>query len=245
MKEILLKLSRFGSRAFSKSLDFIEIVGNKLPHPATLFFLLAVIVMVVSAIAYLLGVQASHPVDGSLITVNNLISADGFRWIYTNILNNFLQFPPLGYVLVVMIGIGVAEGSGLITVLIRSLVLASPPRLITTAILTAGIVSTLAIEAGYVVLIPLSAMIFHALGRHPIAGLAAAFCGVSGGFSATFFISSTDTILAGITESAAQMLIPEMIITPAVNFYFMFVSSFIVIAAVSYTHLTLPTKRIV
>lgn len=229
MKEILLKLRHFGSRAFSKSLDFIEIVGNKLPHPATLFFLLAVIVMVISAIAYLLGVQANHPVDGSLISVNNLISAEGFRWIYTNILNNFLQFPPLGYVLVVMIGIGVAEGSGLITVLIRSLVLASPPRLITTAILTAGIVSTLAIEAGYVVLIPLSAMIFHALGRHPIAGLAAAFCGVSGGFSATFFISSTDTILAGITESAAQMLIPEMIITPAVNFYFMFVSSFVVI----------------
>ncbi|HSV88803.1 MAG TPA: AbgT family transporter [Bacteroidales bacterium] len=230
MGNLLLSFRRGASRAFSKSLDFIEFVGNKLPHPATLFFLLAVIVMLVSWVAYLLGVQANHPVDGSLITVNNLVSADGFRWIYTNILDNFLRFPPLGYVLVVMVGIGVAEGSGLITVMIRALVLSSPPRLITTAVVTAGIVSTLAIEAGYVVLIPLSAMMFHALGRHPIAGLAAAFCGVSGGFSATFFISSTDTILAGISESAARMIFPEMLITPAVNFYFMFMSSFVVIA---------------
>jgi len=230
MRNFILVVRRGASRAFSKSLDFIEFVGNKLPHPATLFLLLAVLVMVVSWIASQFGVQANHPVDDRLITVNNLISGDGFRWIYTNILDNFLRFPPLGYVLVVMIGIGVAEGSGLMTVLIRSLVLSSPPRLVTTAILTAGIVSTLAIEAGYVVLIPLSAMIFHALGRHPMAGLAAAFCGVSGGFSATFFISSIDTILAGISESAAQMIIPELMLTPAVNFYFMFVSSFVVIA---------------
>ncbi|HSV76215.1 MAG TPA: AbgT family transporter [Bacteroidales bacterium] len=230
MRNLILAVRRGASRAFSKSLDFIEFVGNKLPHPATLFLLLAVLVMVVSWIASQFGVQANHPVDDRLITVNNLISGDGFRWIYTNILDNFLRFPPLGYVLVVMIGIGVAEGSGLMTVLIRSLVLSSPPRLVTTAILIAGIVSTLAIEAGYVVLIPLSAMIFHALGRHPMAGLAAAFCGVSGGFSATFFISSIDTILAGISESAAQMIIPELVLTPAVNFYFMFVSSFVVIA---------------
>jgi aminobenzoyl-glutamate transport protein len=230
MRNFLPAIRRGASRMFAKSLDFVEFVGNKLPHPATLFLLLAVLVMVVSWIAYQFGVQANHPVDGRLITVNNLISGDGFRWIYTNILTNFLEFPPLGFVLVVMVGIGVAEGSGLITVLIKALVLSSPPRLVTTAILTAGIVSTLAIEAGYVVLIPLSAMIFHALGRHPMAGLAAAFCGVSGGFAATFFISSTDTILTGITLSAAQMIIPEMILTPAVNFYFMFISSFVVIA---------------
>lgn len=223
-------VSKFASRTFSKSLNLIELVGNKLPHPATLFLLLALLVIVLSWVASLMNLQVYHPIDGRLVVVNNLLSSDGIRWIYTNILDNFLQFPPLGYVLVVMVGIGVAEGSGLITVLIRALVLSSPPRLVTMAILTAGIVSTLAIEAGYVVLIPLSAMIFHALGRHPIAGLAAAFCGVSGGFSATFFISSTDTILAGITESAAQMIIPELALTPALNFYFMFISSFLVIA---------------
>jgi aminobenzoyl-glutamate transport protein len=229
MKDFLKALKRFSSRAFAKSLDWIEIVGNKLPHPATLFFLLAVTVMVLSWVSALFSVNAQHPVDGTIITVNNLISGDGFRWIYTNIIANFLKFPPLGYVLVVMVGIGVAEGSGLFTVMIRSLVLSSPPKLVTGAIVTAGLISHLASEAGYVVLIPLGAMIFHALGRHPMAGLAAAFCGVSGGFGANFFIGSIDPILAGISESAARMIIPEMVVNPAVNYYFMFFSSFLVI----------------
>jgi aminobenzoyl-glutamate transport protein len=229
MKDFLKALKRFSSRAFAKSLDWIEIVGNKLPHPATLFFLLALAVMVLSWVSALFSVNAQHPVDGTLITVNNLISGDGFRWIYTNIIANFLKFPPLGYVLVVMVGIGVAEGSGLFTVMIRSLVLSSPPKLVTGAIVTAGLISHLASEAGYVVLIPLGAMIFHALGRHPMAGLAAAFCGVSGGFGANFFIGSIDPILAGISESAARMIIPEMVVNPAVNYYFMFFSSFLVI----------------
>lgn len=229
MQNFWIAVKRFSSKVFSKSLDYIEIVGNRLPHPATLFALLAVTVMVLSWITAQLSTQAIHPVDGSLITVNSLISADGFRWIYTNIINNFLRFPPLGYVLVVMVGIGVAEGSGLFTVMIRSLVLSSPPRLITGAIVTAGLISHLASEAGYVVLIPLGAMIFHALGRHPMAGLAAAFCGVSGGFGANFFIGSIDPILAGISESAAQMIMPEMTVNPAVNYYFMFMSGFLVV----------------
>ncbi len=215
---------------FARSLDYIEIVGNKLPHPATLFLLLAITVMVLSWVAFLLKAQAIHPVDGSAITVKNLISADGFRWIYTNILDNFLRFPPLGYVLVVMVGIGVAEGSGLFTVMIRALVLGSPPKLITGAIVTAGLISHLASEAGYVVLIPLGAMIFHALGRHPIAGLAAAFCGVSGGFGANFFIGSIDPILAGISETAARMIDPEIVVNPAVNYFFLIASCFVVIA---------------
>ncbi|MFO7978319.1 MAG: AbgT family transporter, partial [Bacteroidales bacterium] len=129
------------------------------------------------------------------------------------------------------VGIGVAEGSGLFTVMIRSLVLSSPPKLITGAIVLAGLVSHLASEAGYVVLIPLGAMIFHALGRHPMAGLAAAFCGVSGGFGANFFIGSIDPILAGISESAAQMIMPDMTVNPAVNYYFMFFSAFLVVIA--------------
>lgn len=229
MKNQINAVKGFSSRAFAKSLDYIEIIGNKLPHPATLFFLLALIVAIISWIASITSVNALHPVDGTVITVNNLLNADGIRWIYTNIINNFLKFPPLGYVLVVMVGIGVAEGSGLFTVMIRSLVLSSPPKLITGAIVLAGLVSHLASEAGYVVLIPLGAMIFHALGRHPMAGLAAAFCGVSGGFGANFFIGAIDPILAGISESAAQMIIPDMVVNPAVNYYFMFVSAFIVV----------------
>ncbi|MGM0613115.1 MAG: AbgT family transporter [Bacteroidota bacterium] len=214
---------------FAKVLDGIEIVGNRLPHPATIFALLALFVIIVSWLGYIFDVQATHPVNGEVIKAQSLISSDGFRWIYSNILDNFLKFPPLGYVLVVMIGIGVAEGSGLFTLMIRALVLKSPPRLITAAIVTAGIISHLASEAGYVVLIPLGALVFHALGRHPMAGLAAAFVGVSGGFGSNFFIGSIDPILAGISETAAQIIIPDISVNPAVNYYFMFLSSFLVI----------------
>ena len=214
---------------FARALDFIEIVGNKLPHPATIFGGLAVVVVLLSWLTYALGTSAVNPADGQTVTVNNLLSADGIRWMYTNILNNFLRFPPLGYVLVVMVGIGLAEGTGLFAVMIRALVLSAPSKFITGAVVLAGIVSGLAVEAGYVILIPLGAMIFHALGRHPMAGLAAAFCGVSGGFGANFFIGSIDPILAGISTSAAQIIDPEMVVNPAVNYYFMIASSFIVL----------------
>ncbi|MFA5512873.1 MAG: AbgT family transporter, partial [Candidatus Kapaibacterium sp.] len=217
-------------KLFMKSLDYIEIIGNKLPHPATLFALLALLVAVLSYFAELFGFIAVHPISGESITVNNLLSADGFRWIYTNITKNFVNFPPLGYVLVVMVGIGVAEGSGLFSVMIRALVLSAPPRMITAALVLAGIISHLASEAGYVILIPLGAMMFHALNRHPMAGLAAAFCGVSGGFGANFLIGSVDPILAGLSTSAAQILDASIVINPAVNFYFMFFSGIMVVA---------------
>jgi len=229
MGNLMKKFKNGLKKVFTKSLDYVEVIGNKLPHPATLFALLAVFVVLISWIASLLSLQAIHPVDGSVISVNSLVSGDGFRWIYENITQNFLRFPPLGYVLVVMVGIGVAEGSGLFTVMIRSLVISSPPKLITGSIVLAGLVSHLASEAGYVILIPLGAMIFHALGRHPMAGLAAAFVGVSGGFGANFFIGSIDPILAGISESAAQMINPEITVNPAVNYFFMAVSALLIV----------------
>ncbi|HSG28435.1 MAG TPA: AbgT family transporter, partial [Candidatus Krumholzibacterium sp.] len=128
------------------------------------------------------------------------------------------------------IGIGVSEGSGLISALLRHLVTSAPKRLITAAVIAAGILSHLASSAGYVILIPLGAMIFAAFKRHPIAGIAAAFCGVSGGFGANFLIGSIDPILAGLTESAAGLVDPAMRINPAVNFYFMVVSAFMLVA---------------
>ncbi|MBS0010008.1 MAG: AbgT family transporter [Bacteroidales bacterium] len=229
MKNILTVSKRLLSRGFSRSLDVVEIVGNRLPHPATIFALLALLVMILSWLASAFSYQAEHPVTGDLITANSLFSSDGIRWIYTNIIWNFVNFPPLGYVLVVMVGIGVAEGSGLFSVMIRSLVLGAPEKVITAAIVAAGIISHLASEAGYVILIPLGAMIFHALGRHPMAGLAAAFCGVSGGFGANFLVGSVDPILAGLSTSAAQILREDMVINPVVNYYFMFVSAFLII----------------
>lgn len=213
---------------FSSILDSIERVGNKLPHPATLFFIMAVIVAVISAIGAGLNLSAQHPATGETIEVRNLLSADGIRWIYTNVEHNFVKFPPLGLVLVIMIGIGVAEGAGLFTVLVKQLVLGAPKSLVTYAVIIAGIFSHLASEVGYVILIPLGAMIFHALGRHPMAGFAAAFCGVSAGFGSNFIIGSVDPILAGLSTSAAQIIDPDMYINPLVNYFFMVVSAFMV-----------------
>lgn len=216
-------------RWFLRFLDYVEIVGNKLPHPATLFALLALSVVIASWVASMFDLQAIHPVSKEAITINNLLSGDGLRWMYTNIEHNFVEFPPLGIVLAVMIGIGVAEGSGLFNTMIKALVLNAPKRLVTVAIVTAGILSHLASEAGYVILIPLGAMIFHALGRHPMAGLSAAFCGVSGGFGSNFLIGSVDPVLAGLSTSAAQILNKDMVISPVVNYYFMLASAFVVV----------------
>lgn len=213
---------------FARILDTIEVVGNKLPHPATIFLMMAALVALISWIASAFDLQAAHPATGELIKVRNLLSADGIRWIYTNVEHNFVKFPPLGLVLVIMVGIGVAEGSGLFTVLVRQLVLGAPKKLITAAIIVAGIFSHLASEVGYVILIPLGAMIFHALGRHPMAGFAAAFAGVSAGFGSNFLIGSVDPILAGLSTSAAQIIDPEMNINPMVNYFFMVVSGVMV-----------------
>lgn len=216
---------------FNRALDLIEIIGNKLPHPATLFAILALLVAIASYIGDIFNLSAIHPADNSTVRVKNLLSADGIRWIYTNIVYNFVNFPPLGYVLAVMVGIGVAEGSGLFNTMIRALVLKAPRKLITGAIVFAGVLSHIASEAGYVILIPLGATIFYALGRHPIAGLAAAFCGVSGGFGANFLIGSIDPVLAGLTQSAANIINPDIKINAAVNFYFMFVSAILIVIA--------------
>lgn len=214
---------------FNSVLDTIERVGNKLPHPATLFLMMAALVAVISAIGASFELSAVHPANGETIEAKSLLSADGLRWMYTNIEHNFIKFPPLGLVLVIMIGIGVAEGSGLFTVLVKQLVLGAPKKLVTYAVIIAGIFSHLASEVGYVILIPLGAMIFHALGRHPMAGFAAAFCGVSAGFGSNFIIGSVDPILAGLSTSAAQIIDPDMYINPLVNYFFMVVSAVMVV----------------
>ncbi len=208
-----------------RALDRIERIGNRLPHPATLFAIFAATVAVLSYIVHRAGITAVHPGTGKVIEAVNMLNPDGLRFIYSRTTDNFVHFPPLGIVLVAMIGIGVAEGSGLISALLRHLVTAAPRRLVTAAVVTAGILSHLASSVGYVVLIPLGAMIFMAFKRHPIAGIAAAFCGVSGGFGANFLIGSIDPILAGLTESAATLIVPGIHINPAVNFYFMVASA--------------------
>jgi aminobenzoyl-glutamate transport protein len=169
----------------SRFLTAIERLGNALPHPATLFAILAFGLILLSWLFSKLGVSAVNPTDGAPVIPINLISRDGLHWILEKTIENYTGFAPLGTVLVAMLGIGVAEKSGLIGTGLRLMVHAAPRRLLTFVIVFAGVMSNLASDIGYVLLVPMGAIIFMSVGRHPIAGLAAAFAGVSGGFSAT------------------------------------------------------------
>ncbi len=194
----------------ARLLDTIERVGNRLPDPGTMFMGLALAVVVASAVASSLGLSVVHPKDGSLLTPVNLLSAEGVRRMFTEAVKNFTGFAPLGTVIVAMLGIGVAEGSGLIAVAMRAFVFAVPRSLLTAAVVFAGVNANIAADAGLVVLPPIAAMLFAAAGRHPLAGVAAAFAGVAGGFSANLLPSSLDALLIGLTQEAvnASRLLP-------------------------------------
>lgn len=221
-------------------LDAVERAGNALPHPATLFVILSTVVVTLSALLHGLGVTVAHPLTGETVAVTNLISADGLRRLALNVVPNFIGFAPLGPVLVSLMGLSVAERSGLLGAVVRAIVGATPPRILTMVIVFCGAISHTVGDVGYVLLIPLGAALFHSMGRHPIAGLAAAFYGVSGGFAANILLSPTDVVLAGLTQEAARLLDPTAIVSPMANYYFLAASTvFITITG------TLVTERIV
>lgn len=209
------------SRVILRSLDRVERVGNRLPDPLSLFAILIGLTMVGSLVASLAGVSATHPGTGDTVRAVNLFGGAQLRRIFVEMPQTFAAFPPLGMVLVIMLGIGVAERSGLIAAGLRGFVASVPRSLLSGAIVFAGMMSSLAVDAGYVVLIPLGAVIFHSVGRHPIAGLAAAFAGVSGGFSANLLVTSLDPLLAGFTEPAARLLDPGYSVLPTANYFLM------------------------
>lgn len=213
---------------FNKFLNFTEKAGNALPHPGTLFGLFALSIIILSAVAASLGWEAIHPGTGEIIMPVNLMTEDGLNRILLEMVDNFTSFAPLGIVLVAMLGIGVAEGSGLIATIIRLLVLSAPNRLLTFILVFSGVISNTASDIGYVLLIPLAGIIFGAVHRHPIAGMAAGFSGVSGGFSANLLLGTIDPLLAGLSEEAAQIIDPNYLVNPTANYYFMFVSTFII-----------------
>jgi aminobenzoyl-glutamate transport protein len=215
----------------NRALGIVERVGNALPHPATLFAGFALLVIIVSWIASQFHLQVTHPGTGEVIEPVNLISVEGLHRILTEMVTNFTGFAPLGVVLVAMLGIGIAESSGLIGAGIRLLVLSSPKKMMTFVVVFAGILSNTASEVGYVLLVPLSAIIFMGVGRHPIAGMAAAFAGVSGGYSANLLLGTIDPLLAGLSQEAAQIIDNDYLVNPAANYYFMFVSTFFIAAA--------------
>jgi aminobenzoyl-glutamate transport protein len=227
-------------------LDIIELLGNKLPDPSALFLIGAVIVMIASAIASNAGwqVQPKAPqriVDeatgvaslvlvetGDPIEAKNLLTREGIFWCFNSMVDNFINFPPLGIVLVGMLGIGIAERTGLISVLLRMFMLITPAKLLTPAMVFLGIMSSLASDAGYVVLPPLAALLYLAAGRSPLAGIAAVFAGVAAGFNANLVVTGLDPLLAEFTSDAAQIVDSEYVVAPTCNWAFMVASTFVV-----------------
>lgn len=212
-------------------LGAVERVGNALPHPAALFGLFAVITLMFSALGALLGWSALHPATGEPIQVINLLGREGVHRILLDMVDNYTGFAPLGIVMTAMLGIGIAESSGLIKAAINLMLTRTPPKLVTFAVVFTGIISNAASDLGYILIIPLAGVIFHSLGRHPVAGMSAAFAGVSGGFSANLLIGTIDPLLAGLSTEAARILDPDYYVMPTANYYFMFVSTFVIALA--------------
>ncbi|MGL5541151.1 MAG: AbgT family transporter, partial [Erysipelotrichaceae bacterium] len=213
----------------------IERVGNALPHPAILFALFCLALVVISHVMASMGVSVTYDglVDGSLqeltVGVQSLLSPDGIRYMFTNAVSNFGNFAPLAMVLVATMGVGVAEKSGMIDALLTKTVTSTPKKLVTIVVVFAGVMSSIASDAGYVVLIPLGAVVFLSFGRHPLAGIAAAFAGVSGGFSANLFPGPVDATLAGLTQEATNLSMNGfMEVGIADNWYFLIASTVLI-----------------
>jgi aminobenzoyl-glutamate transport protein len=261
----------------ARLLDLIEVVGNRLPDPITLFAGGAMLVLLLSAVGGQLEwgvdkpiavpetvqvldpetgeplavrsvqIQGRRPVAGPETAVTNavvddkgalkltkgservevrsLLSAEGFKWVLDNLVGNFTGFHPLGVVLVAMLGIGVAEKTRMIGALLKGLMLITPGRLLDPAMVFIGVMSSLAADAGYVVLPPIAAVLYKAVGRSPLVGIAAVFAGVSAGFSANLVITSLDPLLAGLSTVGAQVIDPTYVVLPTANWWFMIAST--------------------
>lgn len=202
----------------------MEAVGNRLPDPITLFAAGAFAVLIVSHAGAVLGWSATHPTNGEVMIVRSLLAPDGARWVWSSLVDNFIGFRPLGVVLVAMLGIGLAEKTGLVGAALTWGVRRVPRTLVTPAVVLAGVSSSVAADAGFVVLPPLAASIFSRFGRSPLLGIALAYVGVAGGFSANLLLTSLDPMLASATAGAAQLLEPGRQVSATSNYFFMVAS---------------------
>ena len=215
--------------SLQKFLNKIEKAGNALPHPSVLFLYLFGIVILLSGIFSYFEIQSIHPISSETIKAKNLLSAEGVRLILLDLVKNFTGFSPLGTVLIAMLGFSIAEKSGLISALLRIIVIKAPKAMLVPAILLAGVLSHTGGDIGYVLLIPLAGLGFLSAGLNPIAGIAICFAGVSGGFAANFLLSTADTLLSGISQEAAQIISKGYVVSPVSNWYFMSASSLLII----------------
>jgi aminobenzoyl-glutamate transport protein len=212
---------------FYRFLDFVEKAGNKLPHPFTLFVFLTLGVVLISFIVAKAGVQVKHPVKDEMVVARNLLSKEGIQYMLLNLISNFTGFRPLGLVLTMMIGIGLAEQTGLMSAFMRKFILGAPERLLLMAVFLIGICGNLASDAAIIIVPPLAGAIFYGAKKNPLVGVAAGYAAACAGFTANLLIAGTDALLAGITEEAAKIIDPSITVSPTVNYYFMFISTLV------------------
>lgn len=235
-------------RGMARMLDTVERVGNKVPHPAVIFVMLIGIVIVLSHLFYVLGTSVTyeridpetHAVEVTTTAARSLLTAEGVRFMYEGVVDNFMSFTAVGVIIVAMLGVGVADEAGLISALIHKLVKVAPRKALTYILVFVGIISSIAADAGYLVLIPLAASAFLAVGRHPLAGLAATFAGVAAVFSVNVLIKPLDGILVGITDDAIQLTAPGQSVGLASNLWFSIASVLLLTVVV-----TVITERMV
>lgn len=208
-------------------LGLIEKIGNKLPNPFWLFVILAGIVALSSWLGSTLGMKATQPDSGEIVAVENLLTTEGIQRMVTEAVDNFTSFPPLGVILTVMLGVAVAEHSGLLSALVRSMVAKVGPKVLTFTLALAGVTGSVASDAVYVILIPLGAMSFHALGRSPIVGAMVAFAASSAGFNSSLILNITDLLLASISTPAAQLVDENYDVSPLANIFFVIPSAIV------------------
>ncbi|UQV56751.1 AbgT family transporter [Corynebacterium pseudodiphtheriticum] len=208
-------------------LGLIEKIGNKLPNPFWLFVILAGIVALSSWLGSTLGMKATQPDSGEIVAVENLLTTEGIQRMVTEAVDNFTSFPPLGVILTVMLGVAVAEHSGLLSALVRSMVAKVRPKVLTFTLALAGVTGSVASDAVYVILIPLGAMSFHALGRSPIVGAMVAFAASSAGFNSSLILNITDLLLASISTPAAQLVDENYDVSPLANIFFVIPSAIV------------------
>lgn len=222
-------------------LDGIERAGNKAPHPAVIFVALIVILILLSHLLYVLGASATfaqvnpdtNVIDETTAAAKSLLTPDGIRFMYSDVVQNFMAFNAVGVIIVAMLGVGVADTSGLIAAMIRKLVHLAPARFLTYILVFVGIVSSIAADAGYLVLVPLAAAAFVSVGRHPLAGLGASFGGVACAFSVNILIKPLDGILTDITNDAIHLLKPSESIHVTANVWFSIASVMLLTIVVS------------
>ena len=217
-----------GRTALDRFLTLVEVAGNKLPDPAVLFLIALIVVWILSAVLAPIQFTEVDPRSSEPIRVQNQLTGAALATFLANMVTVFVTFPPLGVVLVALLGIGVAEHVGFLGASLKAMLNLTPRWLLTPMLILVACLSHTATDAGYVLVIPLGGVIFYTAGRHPLAGIAAAFAGVSGGFSANLVPSGIDPLLQGFTQSAAQLIDPDRFVNPLCNWLFTAASTFLV-----------------